>query len=151
MNTRLPRTYADPLFDRGGLIDQMFNASFPWKMLKTFVPEESETFLPSLDVRSDEKAYTVHAEIPGVSKDNVKLEVHDGQLVLSGEKKEEVTDGETKHVIERRFGSFERTMTLPDDADVEHISASHKDGVLTVTIPRATPKENRKSIAINAD
>ncbi len=151
MFTRLPTPYATPLFGSNGLVDQMFTTSFPWKMLKSFVPEESETFLPSLDVRSDEKAYTVHAEIPGVSKDNVKLEVHDGRLVLSGEKKEEVTDGETKHVIERRFGSFERTMTLPDDADVEHISANHKDGVLTVTIPRATPKENRKSIAINAD
>ncbi len=151
MSMYLPTTFSDPFFGRDGLVDQMFSTSFPWKMLKSFAPEESETFLPSLDVRSDEKAYTVHAEIPGVSKDGVKLEVHDGRLVLSGEKKEEVADGETKHVIERRFGSFERTMTLPDDADVEHITANHKDGVLTVTIPRVTPKENRKSIAINAD
>ncbi len=120
MNTRLPRTFADPFFGRNSLVDQMITTSFPWKMLKSFASEQSETFLPSLDVRSDEKAYTVHAEIPGVSKDGVKLEVHDGILVLSGEKKEEVADGKTKHVIERRFGSFERTMTLPDDADVEH-------------------------------
>ncbi len=152
MSTLLPTPFSDPFFGKGGLVDQMFDASYPWKMLKAFGrPEMGQSFLPSLDVKSDKNAYTIHAEIPGVSKDDVKLEVHDGRLVLSGEKKEEVKDGTTSHVVERRFGSFERSMTLPDDADVEHITANHKDGVLTVTIPRATPKENRKSIAINAD
>ena len=152
MSSNLPRTYTDPFFGNGGLVDQMFDASFPWKFLKSLRPEvESQSFVPSLDITSDEKAYTIHAEIPGLSKDDVKLEVHEHTLVLSGEKKEERKDGKTSHVIERRYGSFERTMTLPDDADIDHITASNKDGVLTVTIPRTTPKENRKAITITAD
>ena len=152
MSNNLPKTYSDPFFGNGGLVDQMFDASFPWKFLKSLRHEvESQSFMPSLDITSDEKAYTIHAEIPGLSKDDVKLEVHEHTLVLSGEKKEERKDGKTSHVIERRYGSFERTMTLPDDADIDHITASNKDDVLTVTIPRTTPKENRKAITINAD
>ena len=144
----------DPTFDR--VLDRMFDASFPYKLLKAFTPEQgqkSTDFLPSIDVTSDAKAYTIHAEIPGVSKDNVKLEIHDGVLVLSGEKKDERTegDGKTAHVVERSFGSFERRMTLPEDADVEHITANHANGVLTVSIPRTTPKETKKSISITSE
>jgi HSP20 family protein len=143
---------ADSFFGEKNVLNQLFNSPLPWKLLNAIVPDQdTRTFTPRLDIKSDGKAYTVLAEIPGVSKDDVKLEVHDGKLVLSGEKKEEVKEGATSHVVERRFGSFERTMSLPDDADVEHITASHKDGILTVTIPRTTPKENRKSITINAD
>ena len=74
-------------------------------------------------------------------------------LILSGEKKEEVSEGEgtTKHVVERRYGSFERSMTLPDDADIDNIRASHKNGVLTITIPRIQPKENKKAIDIQSE
>ena len=71
---------------------------------------------------------------------NIKLD--DGVLTISGEKKEETTDDKTKsHVKERRFGSFMRSMTLPEDADAEHISASSKDGVLTISIPRKAPEK----------
>ncbi len=151
----LPRKQQDPFFGDGGLVDRMFDASFPYKLLKAFAPDTDATssaFLPSIDVKSDDKAYTIHAEIPGVAKENVKLEVHDGVLVLSGEKKDEVTSGEgtTAHVVERRFGSFERRMTLPDDADVDHIKANHKNGVLTVEIPRVAPKETKKAISITS-
>ena len=146
----------DPTFDC--VLDRMFDTSFPYKLLKAFTPEQgtsaaSASFLPSIDVTSDAKAYTIHAEIPGVSKDNVKLEVHDGVLVLSGEKKDERTegDGKTAHVVERSFGSFERRMTLPEDADVEHITANHANGVLTVSIPRTMPKEIKKSISITSE
>jgi HSP20 family protein len=145
-------TPVDP-FARGGLIDQMFNATFPWKMLQAFTPKNTQVFdfLPSLDVKSDAKQYTLSAEIPGVASDNVKIEVHDHVLTISGEKKaEEKKEDEKKqwHVSERSFGSFSRTMTLPEDADLEHITAQQKDGVLTVTVPRATQTENKKMIEI---
>lgn len=159
----LPRTFTDSNdlnpFSQGGLIDRMFDASFPWKMLKAFHQDFSKdqdmNFLPKLDIKSDAQQYQITAEIPGVAKDNVKLEVHDGVLVLSGEKKEEKTEGDQKnqqvHVLERRYGSFERSMTLPEDADVEHIKAQHKDGVLTVSIPRKAPQQNKKVISISAE
>ena len=155
----LPREFTgnDPIFSNGGLLDRMFDTSFPWKVLKAvndFAPSEQKSdFLPIIDVKSDAKAYSVQAEIPGVQKDEVKVEVHDGMLILSGEKKEEVSEGEgtTKHVVERRYGSFERSMTLPDDADIDNIQASHKNGVLTITIPRTQPKENKKAIDIKSE
>ncbi|MBQ7457265.1 MAG: Hsp20/alpha crystallin family protein [Desulfovibrio sp.] len=155
MRTRyfLPKTVDDNPFRQGGLIDRMFDTSLPWKILKTFAEPENTgkdvAFLPRLDVKSDDKEYSIHVEIPGVSKDNVKLEVHDGMLLIAGEKKEDVTD-KTSHVLERRFGSFERQLSLPEDADIEHITATHKNGVLIVTIPRVAPKENKKTITITS-
>ena len=94
------------------------------------------------DLTSDEKNYVMKVELPGVSPEDVDIKLDDGVLTISGEKKEETTDDKTKsHVKERRFGSFMRSMTLPEDADAEHISASSKDGVLTISIPRKAPEK----------
>ena len=99
-------------------------------------------FLPDIDLTSDEKNYVMKVELPGVSPEDVDIKLDDGVLTISGEKKEESTDDKTKsHVKERRFGSFMRSMTLPEDADAEHISASSKDGVLTISIPRKAPEK----------
>ena len=98
-------------------------------------------FLPSLDVTSDDKAYAMKVELPGVAPEAVKLEVNDGVLTISGEKKEETKDEQTKEVRECSYGSFTRSMTLPEDADAEHITATSKNGILTVSIPRKAPDQ----------
>jgi len=100
-------------------------------------------FLPSLDVTSDDKAYAMKVELPGVAPEAVKLEVNDGVLTISGEKKEETKDEQTKEVRECSYGSFTRSMTLPEDADTEHITATSKNGILTVSIPRKAPDQSR--------
>mgnify|MGYP000866828255 FL=1 len=100
-------------------------------------------FLPSLDVTSDDKAYAMKVELPGVAPEAVKLEVNDGVLTISGEKKEETKDEQTKEVRECSYGSFTRSMTLPGDADAEHITATSKNGILTVSIPRKAPDQSR--------
>ena len=100
-------------------------------------------FLPSLDVTSDDKAYAMKVELPGVAPEAVKLEVNDGVLTISGEKKEETKDEQTKEVRECSYGSFTRSMTLPEDADAEHITATSKNGILTVSIPRKAPDQSR--------
>ena len=100
-------------------------------------------FLPSLDVTSDDKAYAMKVELPGVAPEAVKLEVNDGVLTISGEKKEETKDKQTKEVRECSYGSFTRSMTLPEDADAEHITATSKNGILTVSIPRKAPDQSR--------
>ena len=100
-------------------------------------------FLPSLDVTSDDKAYAMKVELPGVAPEAVKLEVNDGVLTISGEKKEETKDEQTKEVRECSYGSFTRSMTLPEDADAEHITATSKNGILTVSIPRKAPDQFR--------
>ncbi len=100
-------------------------------------------FLPSLDVTSDDKTYAMKVELPGVAPEAVKLEVNDGVLTISGEKKEETKDEQTKEVRECSYGSFTRSMTLPEDADAEHITATSKNGILTVSIPRKAPDQSR--------
>jgi len=82
-------------------------------------------------------------ELPGVAPEAVKLEVNDGVLTISGEKKEETKDEQTKEVRECSYGSFTRSMTLPEDADAEHITATSKNGILTVSIPRKAPDQSR--------
>ena len=100
-------------------------------------------FLPSLDVTRDDKAYAMKVELPGVAPEAVKLEVNDGVLTISGEKKEETKDEQTKEVRECSYGSFTRSMTLPEDADAEHITATSKNGILTVSIPRKAPDQSK--------
>ena len=145
----MPRTLDK--VDLSNLIDRMFDASFPYKIMKGLgIPSEIQNFgfNPVFDFKSDPEKYTLLAEIPGVPKDQVKLEVQHGVLTLSGEKKEEKIEGANKQVQERCFGSFERSLTLPEDAVEEQISASHKDGLLTITIPRQKPVEKGKVINI---
>ena len=132
-------------------IDRFFNNFFgltPWApgFFRSF--EKDEDLMPRVDLTSDDKAYTLKVEVPGVEPDEVKLSVHDGVLEISGEKKCETEDKE-KHVTERTYGSFSRRMALAEDADIDAITAAHKNGVLTVTIPRlAESKNTEKVIAI---
>ena len=147
----LPSTL-EQQFNLGGLLDRMFDASFPWKVMQALNPEEGRMkqrdFAPVFDFHSDPEKYTLVAEIAGVPKEQVKLEVHQGVLTLSGEKKEEKTEGQNKQIFERSFGCFERSLKLPADAAEDQISASHKDGVLTITIPRVKNLEQKKVISI---
>jgi HSP20 family protein len=105
--------------------------------------QTTERFMPNIDVTSDEHGYTIKAEVSGIPNTNLHLEINDDVLTLSGEKTEE-HDNKECHVHERRFGSFTRSMTLPKDADAEHITAQQKDGVLCVHIPKCAEAQPRK-------
>ena len=79
-------------------------------------------------------------ELPGVEPENVAVEVRENALVVSGEKKRDSEEeNKNQHVMERVYGSFQRVLALPDDADVDSIAATHKNGVLSVVIPRKAP------------
>jgi len=99
---------------------------------------------PLVDVIEDEKEYLVKAELPEVKKDDVKISVQDDVLTVSGERTQEKEEkGKKFHRIERAYGSFSRSFTLPEDADASKIAADFKNGVLTVHLPksqRAKPK-----------
>ena len=108
-------------------------------------------FTPRLDLHTDEKQYTVTLELPGIDPAEVKISLHDDMLSISGEKKCEKQEEEKKGYshCERVYGSFERVLSLPDDADVDSIVATTKNGVLTVVIPRKAPlKSEARQIAI---
>jgi len=98
-----------------------------------FIP----AFHASVDVLSDDKNYTITLEIPGLEKKDISLELQDRMLLIKGNKQQEKEEKD-KHFyrIERHYGTFERVLAIPDDGDAEQISASMKNGILTVTIPR---------------
>ena len=105
----------------------------------TFQRDEGEDrgFNPSLDVDQEEDHYEITVELPGVRRSDVKVEVRDDRLVISGSKQESQKSDTNERVHNyRRYGSFQQTLSLPDDVDRDAISANFCDGVLTVKIPR---------------
>lgn len=97
----------------------------------------TQSFRPSLNVSSDNKSYQVTLEAPGLSEEDLAVEVSGDVLTIQGSKKEE-KESKEKHYyrIERSYGSFQRTLSLPDDANADEIQASMKNGVLSLVIPR---------------
>lgn len=110
-------------------------------------------FSPRLDIAEEKNRYTVTAELPGLDEKNVEISYDDGFLTLKGEKKTEMESQETHyHRIERSFGSFERTIQLPQEVESEKIEARFKQGVLTVFLPKAKVIEKAaKKIQIKSD
>ena len=105
---------------------------------------ELTDWLPPVDITEDTKEYTIKAELPGLTKENVKVTVEDGVLEIAGERKQEKEEKDKKHHrIESSYGSFRRSFTLPPGSSGEKVSAEFKDGVLKVHLPKdqtAKPK-----------
>lgn len=105
--------------------------------------------LPCVDLLADGNAYWLSMEIPGVDPDQISLEVREETLVIAGEKACPHDAGATRLAAERVFGAFRRMWALPEDADADAISATAKNGVLTVTVPRkAAPEPQHRTIEI---
>jgi HSP20 family protein len=103
---------------------------------------------PVVDITEDEKEYLIKAELPEMKKEDVKLTVQDDVLTISGERKYEKEEkGKKYHRVERAYGSFMRSFTLPEDADGSKIAAEYKDGVLKVRLPKAE-KAKPKAIEV---
>ncbi|OEY66151.1 Hsp20/alpha crystallin family protein [Marinobacter sp. X15-166B] len=97
---------------------------------------------PAVDIKESEQCFTIEAELPGMQREDVKVTIHDGVLAVQGERKREEESGDEKHHrIERVYGSFTRRFTLPDNVDQDTISASFKDGILTLTLTKVEPAE----------
>jgi HSP20 family protein len=108
-------------------------------------------FQAKVNVSSDDKNYHVSLEAPGLTEKEISLELDQGVLSIRGEKKEE-SETKDRHYyrVERSYGSFQRVLTLPEDCDQEAISATMKNGVLDITLPRkALPASAAKQIPIN--
>ena len=108
--------------------------------------------MPAVDFADTDKAYEITAELPGMDEKNVEVKLANGVLTIKGEKKEEKEEKRKDyHLSERRYGSFQRSFTVPDGVDSEKIEATFKNGVLTVTLPK-TPEAQKaeKKITIKA-
>jgi HSP20 family protein len=107
-------------------------------------------FTPSLNISETDGEYEVSAELPGLKSDEVTVEFKDGNLWISGEKKEESEEkGKTFHRIERRHGEFRRMIQLPGTVDEEKVEAKFDNGVLKINVPKSE-KVKPKRIPVKA-
>ena len=103
---------------------------------------------PLVDIVEDDNEYLIKAELPEVKKEDVKVTVQDDVLTISGQRQYEKEEkGKKYHRVERAYGSFTRSFTLPEDADGEKVAAEFKDGVLKVRLPKSE-KARPKSIEV---
>lgn len=100
---------------------------------------------PAVDIRETEDAYELHAELPGMKKDDIGITLENNVLKLSGERRfEKDVKEEEFHRIERSYGSFTRAFSLPSRVDSERVEASFEDGVLKVRVPKAAETRPRR-------
>lgn len=132
MSNRLSRIFGRPLAPKEGGKEEMTVAE--WS--------------PLVDITEDDKEYLIKAELPEVKKEDVKISIHDDVLSIAGERKYEKEEkGKKYHRVERAYGSFLRSFTLPEDADAGRISADYKDGVLKVHLAKSE-KTKPKSVEV---
>lgn len=100
--------------------------------------QATSAWYPSVDITESEEAIAVVAEIPGLKAEDIKVSVTDGVLSIEGEKREEKREDQKQvHRMERTYGAFRRAFRLSTAVDAEHITASYRDGVLSLTLPKA--------------
>ena len=103
---------------------------------------------PLVDISEDDKEYVIKAEIPEMKKEDIKLNVNDDVLTITGERKHEKEEMNKRyHRVERSYGSFMRSFSLPEDADGTKVAAEYKDGVLKVHLPKSA-KAKPKAIEV---
>ncbi len=106
-------------------------------------------FIPVVNTREEDSSFHIDVDLPGVKKDDIKVDLEKNVLTISGERKtkEEVKE-EDYYKVETSFGKFSRSFTLPDNADVENIEAKSVDGVLELVIPKLDESRSKKVISI---
>ena len=138
-----------------GEIDTMFNRLMPtmfgrWPKWATATNGDGMQWAPSANISETDKEYLIRAELPAVSKEDVKVTIDDGVITIEGERKQQKEDKSEKiHRVESFYGHFTRSFSLPDSADESAIRCESKDGVLTVHIPKVVnPKQEPKQIKV---
>lgn len=111
----------------------------------------SGTWSPSVDIYETENAMVLTAEVPGMKEDEIEIKIEDNTLILQGERKfEKETKEENYHRIERSYGSFYRSFTLPNSIDQDKIQAVHENGVLKITMPKRPELKPKKVKVLKA-
>ncbi len=122
-------------------LDRIFDGYWPIRANG----EETAIWTPRVDVTETEDAYLVHVDVPGVPKDAIDINYEDGTLTVSGERKSsERSENENVVRVERSYGRFFRSFSLPKTVKSEEISASYEDGVLKVHVPKAEESRPRR-------
>lgn len=129
-------------------MDRVFNEFFNEPMSRFFEPSEAimapwagEEFVPACDVEETDSHYLLAFDLPGVKKEDVKIELRDNQLSISGERREDVKGRLSR---ERSYGLFTRSFTLPSNVNSEKLEANYENGVLQVVIPKTAVSHTRQ-------
>ena len=134
---RLPQHELSVAFDRFANLREEFDRVFDTSFGSVFRPLGSlNRWNPAVDVYQNKDQYTVHAELPGLKKEEIELSLNGDTLTISGERKQE-TKSEEGSRTERFFGKFQRSVILPVPVNAEKVNATYKDGILTVVMPKA--------------
>lgn len=137
-----PRTLRT--FTTNNLFDDLFNDRFFNNDVTV-----GKSFTPRVDISETEKAFELSFAIPGIKKNEINIDLNEGQLIVSGERKfEEKKEEKNFHSVETRYGSFSRSFHLPDNIDANKVEAKYEDGLLNITIPKDEKKIQKKTIAI---
>jgi HSP20 family protein len=124
--------------DLSRLMDDVFGGN--WE-----IGENLRQWLPATDVSETPEAVTLRLEVPGLTRDQIRIAVENNTLTVRGEKTQETSsENETFRRTERSFGSFERSFSLPAYVDTDNVQASLQDGVLSVTLPRREETKARE-------
>ena len=131
--------------DMDTMIHSFFNTDW------NFPVRDTRNWSPAVDVKETDNSFVLTADIPGLTKKDIKVNVANGKLSISGERTYETDqENDNYHYRERRFGTFDRSFNLPDTVDEEKISASFKIGILNVSLPKhenILPKEREIKVS----
>jgi len=110
----------------------------------------SYSFVPKVDVLENEKAFIINVAVPGVSKEDFKIDLNDNYLTISGERKFKNEKTEHNfHSVETQYGSFSRSFSLPENVDAAGISAQYNNGILEINVPKDEKKILKTTIKVN--
>ncbi|KAJ6618256.1 HSP20-like chaperone [Mycena sp. CBHHK59/15] len=150
--------YYDPFYDVERMINDTFghlgntrNDNQSQAVQRHGGDDVQRAIRPRMDLHEDSTANTVTAtfELPGIKKEDVQIDVHNGRLSVSAESKMSGTHEKDGYAIrERRFGKIERTLQLPQGVKENEVKASMDNGILTITFPKTTPEQASKKISI---
>ena len=127
------------------LLQDRMNRIFEESLRETGISRNPGQWMPHVDMFEDDASLIFKAELPGVRREDIGLDITDGILTISGKKPfEHEETAESFHVIERQYGFFKRSFTLPGSVDVNSIEAAYHAGVLEVVLPKPTDTSSRK-------
>lgn len=127
-----------PTLDRWSNLRDELNSLFDLPFLANMQRQDLfGGWSPALDLYQNSDNVVAILELPGMQKENIEISLHDGTLTISGERKSSSSNGEKAERTERYVGAFRRSITLPVPVDASKVTATYRDGILTVTLPKA--------------
>lgn len=126
-------------------IDRVFGRFFPSRSRDENGTSSQPVWAPRMDLIETDNAYRIHLDVPGIDKDDLKINYQDNQLTVSGERPSPQSGNNEEFVrVERSFGSFYRSFSLPKTVNADRIQATYEHGVLTISVPKAEEVKPRQ-------